>query len=218
MAHLLHSNEKFVGVHNKCSKIQPSHLKHFASRVRRNCVVRLSRSSRYAGSAIQNASEQFVWCIQLYFVNFLLRQTPQTKNLMNRFTQLYLGHQSESDTYSYEFSSHINVSLWITLYSVEKQDNEQWSGKDVEDSGRNLIWGTATEIWLEGLTKSARNLGYSADLDLNLGPSDTKQRLSVLRTALLKQWRTQEFFSGEVQQIQLRREGRENGDLGAVAP
>jgi hypothetical protein len=34
-----------------------------------------------------------------------------------------------------------------------------------------------------------------------------------------KQWRTQEFFFGaEVQQIQLRIEGRENGDLGAVAP
>jgi hypothetical protein len=42
------------------------------------------------------------------------------------------------------------------------------------------------------------------------------------------QWRTQEFFGGDgyttnffwvgVQQIQLRREGRENGDLGAVAP
>jgi hypothetical protein len=28
----------------------------------------------------------------------------------------------------------------------------------------------------------------------------------------------QEFFSGEVQQIQLRIEGRENGDLGEVAP
>jgi hypothetical protein len=32
------------------------------------------------------------------------------------------------------------------------------------------------------------------------------------------QWRTQEFFSGGVQQIQLRTEDRENGDLGAVAP
>jgi hypothetical protein len=33
------------------------------------------------------------------------------------------------------------------------------------------------------------------------------------------QWRTQEFFAGGggVQQIQLRTEGRENGDLGAVA-
>ena len=33
------------------------------------------------------------------------------------------------------------------------------------------------------------------------------------------QWRTQEFFSGGgVQQIQLRTEDREEGDLGAVAP
>ena len=32
------------------------------------------------------------------------------------------------------------------------------------------------------------------------------------------QWCTQEFFSGGVQQIQLRTEDRENGDLGAVAP
>jgi hypothetical protein len=35
----------------------------------------------------------------------------------------------------------------------------------------------------------------------------------------IRQWRTQEFCSGGgVQQIQLRTEDRENGDLGAVAP
>jgi hypothetical protein len=33
----------------------------------------------------------------------------------------------------------------------------------------------------------------------------------------VEQWRTQEFFRG-FQQIQLRTEGRENGNLGAVAP
>jgi len=32
------------------------------------------------------------------------------------------------------------------------------------------------------------------------------------------QWRTQEFFPVGVQQIQLRAEDREDGDLGAVAP
>jgi hypothetical protein len=32
------------------------------------------------------------------------------------------------------------------------------------------------------------------------------------------QWRTQEFCSGAVQQIQLRANDRYNGDLGAVAP
>jgi hypothetical protein len=33
-----------------------------------------------------------------------------------------------------------------------------------------------------------------------------------------RQWRNQDFFSRGVQQIQLRTVGRENGDLGAVAP
>ena len=33
-----------------------------------------------------------------------------------------------------------------------------------------------------------------------------------------EQWHTQEFFLGGVQQIQLRTDDREDGDLGAVAP
>ena len=37
-------------------------------------------------------------------------------------------------------------------------------------------------------------------------------------TVMPGQWRTQEFFLGGVQQIQLRTDGRENGDLGVVAP
>jgi hypothetical protein len=43
---------------------------------------------------------------------------------------------------------------------------------------------------------------------------------STLYESAPDQWRTQEFFSGGwgVQQIQLRTEDRENGDLGAVAP
>jgi hypothetical protein len=40
----------------------------------------------------------------------------------------------------------------------------------------------------------------------------------ILQFTDLGQWSTQEFCSGRVQQIQLRTEGRENGDLGAVAP
>jgi len=42
--------------------------------------------------------------------------------------------------------------------------------------------------------------------------------LSKLILIYIKQWRTQEFCSGGVQQIQLRTEERENGDLRAVAP
>jgi len=40
-------------------------------------------------------------------------------------------------------------------------------------------------------------------------------KVVTLRTG---QWRTQEFFRGGVQQIQLRTEDREDGDLGVVAP
>ena len=39
-----------------------------------------------------------------------------------------------------------------------------------------------------------------------------------MRSRPTGQWRTQDFFWGGVQQIQLRTEDRENGDLGAVAP
>ena len=42
--------------------------------------------------------------------------------------------------------------------------------------------------------------------------------LAVFECHWLNQWRTQDFFSGGFQQIQLRTEDRENGDLGAVAP
>ena len=37
-------------------------------------------------------------------------------------------------------------------------------------------------------------------------------------TVVISQWRTQEFCSGGIQQIQLRTEDRENRDLEAVAP
>ena len=47
----------------------------------------------------------------------------------------------------------------------------------------------------------------------------TYQTMMSLQIAIgLQQWRTQKFCSEGVQQIQLRTEDRENGDLGAVAP
>ena len=45
------------------------------------------------------------------------------------------------------------------------------------------------------------------------------QTFMLEHTQCSYQWRTQEFcLGGGVQQIQLRTEDRENGDLGAVAP
>jgi len=47
MKNTFQGNEKFVTVHNKYSKIPPSTAVHFANRVRRSRVVRLSSYSRY---------------------------------------------------------------------------------------------------------------------------------------------------------------------------
>jgi len=43
---------------------------------------------------------------------------------------------------------------------------------------------------------------------------------AIVTTVAYQQWRTQDFFrgGGGVQQIQLRTEDRDDGDLGAVAP
>ena len=50
----------------------------------------------------------------------------------------------------------------------------------------------------------------------SVGPCRTS--LQFQSRSVCSQWRTQEFCSERVQQIQLRTEDRENGDLGAVAP
>ena len=61
-------------------------------------------------------------------------------------------------------------------------------------------------------------------ISLTIHGSDTIREGHRSQTALQPQsndwqWRTQEFFSGwGVQQIQLRTEDREDGDLVAVAP
>ena len=64
MINLLHRNGNFVTLYIKCSKIPPS----TSVRVRRS--RELITTFIYAGSSIQNASEKFVSCIHLSFVNF----------------------------------------------------------------------------------------------------------------------------------------------------
>jgi len=66
MMNLLHRNEKFVTVYNKCSKIPPS----TSVCVRRSCE--LITTFIYAGSSIQNANEIFVSCIHLSFLHLLI--------------------------------------------------------------------------------------------------------------------------------------------------
>jgi hypothetical protein len=69
----------FVTVHSQCSK---SH-RQLQCMLQLACQDRVFSSelitSLYSGSSIQNASEQFVSCIQLSFFNCVLHPTPQTK-------------------------------------------------------------------------------------------------------------------------------------------
>jgi hypothetical protein len=77
MTNLLQRNETPVTVYNKCSKIPTVNLN------ARKLVCEDSALLTFlcVGSSIQHASQQFVPCILLSFVNFALRPTPQTKNL-----------------------------------------------------------------------------------------------------------------------------------------
>ena len=64
MKNLRHRNDKFVTVHNKCSKTSPSTSVHFATRVLRSRVVRLSWSSRFfmqAAASKMRASNSSVY-------------------------------------------------------------------------------------------------------------------------------------------------------------
>ena len=72
MTNLLYRNEKFLAVHNECSKMSPSVSMPFATPERKSLVVRhkLIITLLYAGSSIQNAREQFFSCIYIYFANF----------------------------------------------------------------------------------------------------------------------------------------------------
>jgi hypothetical protein len=82
----------------------------------------------YAGSNIQNASEQFVWCIHVSFVNFALHPSSGTKTERNyfcRFKQLCHRTNSELDicTYAMYFLTmtdtttpkNIDLPFWIIL-------------------------------------------------------------------------------------------------------
>ena len=68
----------------------------------------------YASSNIQIASEQFVSCIHICFVNFAVHPTPQTKIWqipVRRFKQLCFSDHSDLDKCPYEFY----YSQWLIL-------------------------------------------------------------------------------------------------------
>jgi hypothetical protein len=83
MTNLLHRKDKFVTIHKECLEIQPSTSMHIAARAQQ-LRVELIFTFLYAGSSIQNVTEQFISCIHLSFVNLVLHSTPLTKSNIAR--------------------------------------------------------------------------------------------------------------------------------------
>jgi len=78
---LLRQNDRFVTVHNKCSKIPPLTSLHFATRVWRYVsFVRVDLRVSLCRQQHQNASEQFVWCVHLFLYTWLFVQCHKQKS------------------------------------------------------------------------------------------------------------------------------------------
>jgi hypothetical protein len=110
---------------------------------------------------------------------------------------------------------HIRSKYWgtYTFLSAAYHNNVskvvQISPEGERERDRVIEKEPFTKLWIW-----RRNLRYTVYDHLTVRGSSG---LRIIRA--LSQWRTQEFFSGGGgQQIQLKTEGRENGDLGAVAP
>ena len=105
---------------------------------------------------------------------------------------------------------------------------EQWRGILIENYNTAQSLYTNTQIIFQNnsqqpisniISTSAFTVTLPLDNKSCAVECNPKNRTARNVYVYVHQWRTQEFFSGGgVQQIQLRTEGRENGDLGAVAP
>ena len=81
MADLLHRNNKLVTLRNKFQNptVNLNALCNSCAKIA-YCSSELICTFLYAGSSIENASEQFVPRVHLSFVNVALHPTPQTKS------------------------------------------------------------------------------------------------------------------------------------------
>ena len=85
---------------------------------------------------------------------------------------------------------------------------------------KNLLLMKVTPILDQAVFNIPQNVGERVNIHAKILKNPVPHLLSVEeKGGDIHQWRTQEFFSvGGVQQIQLRKEDRENRDLEAVAP
>ena len=78
---MLHTNDRFVTLHNKCSKDPTVNLDELYNSCAKIacCSSELIFTFLCADSSIRYVREQFVWCIHIPFVSLSLHPTPQTK-------------------------------------------------------------------------------------------------------------------------------------------
>jgi hypothetical protein len=99
--------------------------------------------------------------------------------------------------------------------------NSRWSANTDQQSYVGLYWRHCTLVeFVTCLTT------FSVLQAMSVERSESDELQNIYRGLIsrhylafdyISQWRTQEFFRGGIQQIQLMTEDRQNGDLGAVA-
>jgi len=107
------------------------------------------------------------------------------------------------------------VSSWGVTYFVNiGKDQDFWPRTDplFPQRGCSLTTNLNRPLVVKWL---GFGVAYSSRIILMMTVADSSETSIPICAA---QWRTQEFCLGGVQQIQLRTEDGENGDLGAVAP
>ena len=102
---LLHKNDEFVTIRDKCPKIPPSTSLHFATRLRRSLVVLLNWSSRFMRAAASKARRSNSSPVYTFFFKLRSSSNPTNKNLAELAMEIQtalLGYISESGICSYK--------------------------------------------------------------------------------------------------------------------
>ena len=110
MTNLWHSNDSFVTVHNKCTKIPPSTSMHFAIRVRRSRVVRMSWSSHFFTQAaaskmgVSNSSGLSIFILQTSFF---------IQPYKHKFNLIWPGGSGNSTPQTIQDYKHIYIKFFL---------------------------------------------------------------------------------------------------------
>jgi hypothetical protein len=99
--HILHKNNKSVEVHNKCSKSSrksQSTVQHLCEEREVLFLPALIFTFLCAGSGIQNASDQFDSCIQVYLETFFHQPNPANKNLKELGQEILVAKERDHQT------------------------------------------------------------------------------------------------------------------------